>query len=91
MKRSIRLHITGSLQSMFFDQFIKDNAVAHSVKGYVRHLREGVVEIFLEGNNENVEAMILICTRGPKYAQIRSVEQKEEKFQDFKEFKILGF
>lgn len=91
MKRSVRLHIRGSLQSMFFNQFIKDNALAHDVKGYVRNLEEGVVEIFLEGNKEKVEAMINICSRGPKYAQIRNVEQKEERFQDFKEFKILGF
>jgi len=90
MNKSIRLHIRGSLQSMFFNQFIKDNAVAHNVKGYVRNLEEGVVEIFLEGKMGDVDAMIAICTRGPKYAQIRNVEKKEERFQDFKEFKIMG-
>ena len=91
MKSSIRLNIAGSLQSMFFNQFVKDNAVAHNVKGYLRNMEEGRAEIFLEGDKGNVDAMIAICSRGPKYAQIRSVEKKEERFQDFKEFKILGF
>lgn len=87
----MRLHLSGALQNMFFNQFIKDNAVAHKVKGYVRNLEDGRAEIFLEGDKESVEAMINICSRGPKYAQIRSIEQKEERFQDFKEFKIMGF
>jgi acylphosphatase len=91
MKKSIKLRISGSLQSIFFNQFIKENAVARGIKGYLRNLEEGVVEIFLEGNIDNVNAMAEICTRGPKYAQIRNAEQNEEKFQNFKEFKILNF
>ena len=89
MKKSLRLTITGSLQSLFFKQFIKENADANEVKGFLRNLDNGKVEIFLEGNGEDVEEMIDICSKGPKYAQIRSVEQKEERFQDFREFKIL--
>ena len=77
MKKSIRLTITGSLQSLFFKQFIKENAEANEVKGFLRNLEGGKVEIFLEGNKEDVDEMIDICSKGPKYAQIRNVEQKE--------------
>jgi acylphosphatase len=91
MKKSVRLYITGSLQSMFFKEFIKTNAAANNVKGFLRALEDGRIEIFLEGDREKVENMVSVCSRGPKYAQIRNVEQKEEKFQDFKEFKILNF
>lgn len=91
MKKSIRLYITGSLQSMFFKNFIRDNANTNNVRGFLRHLEDGRVEIFLEGDSEKVDNMIAICSRGPKYAQIRNIEQKEEKFQDFKEFKVFSF
>jgi len=91
MKKSIRLRITGSMQGIFFKQFIKENALAHNIRGYLRILEGGKIEIFIEGNVEDVDAMIAICSRGPKYANIRNVEQKEERFQDFKEFKILNF
>ena len=91
MKKSIRLHITGSLQSLFYRQFIKNNAEEHNVKGFLRHLEDGRIEIFLEGDNENVDAMVALCKKGPKYATIRNVQEKEEKFQDFKDFKILRF
>ena len=89
MKKTVRLTITGSLQSLFFKQFIKDNADANDVRGFLRGLEDGRVEIFLEGNKEDVDEMTEVCSKGPKYAQIRSVEQKEESFQGFKEFKIL--
>ncbi len=91
MKKSLRLYITGSLQSMFFRQFIKEQADAHNVKGFLRKLEDGRVEIFLEGQTLEVDAMKAVCKEGPKYAQIRNVEEKEERFQDFKEFKILNF
>lgn len=89
MKRSIRLLINGTVQGVFFRQFIKDNADKHKVRGYARNLEDGRVEVFLEGDPDSVNAMISICRRGPQHAQIRSVEEKEERFQDFKEFKIL--
>ena len=89
MKKSVRLTITGSLQSLFFKQFIKENADANDVKGFLRNLEGGKVEIFLEGNMDDVNEMRDICSKGPKYANIRSIEQKEERFQGFKEFKVL--
>ena len=79
------------MQSMFFRQFIKSAADTHNVKGFVRNREDGRVEIFLEGSHEDVDAVTSICKRGPKYAQIRSIEEQAERFQDFQEFKILNF
>jgi len=91
MKKSKRIYITGSVQGIFFRQFIKNNADKYNLKGYVRNLEDGRVEIFVEGNIDSVESMTSVCKRGPPHAQIRNVEEKDEKFQDFKEFKILRF
>jgi acylphosphatase len=89
MKKSVRVYITGTVQGIFYRDFIKQNAEKLDIRGFVRNLEDGRVEIFLEGSNENVAKMIEICKVGPKHSQIRSVEVKEEKFQDFKVFKIL--
>lgn len=91
MKKALRLYITGNLQSLFFKQFIKENAVAYGVKGFLRVREDGRIEIFLEGESKAVDSMTALCKRGPKYANIRNVEEKEEKLQDFKEFKVLNF
>ena len=91
MKKAVRLTITGNLQSLFFKQFIIDNALKNNVFGFLRNLDSGKVEIFLEGQDNNVDSMIQVCSQGPKFAQIRSVDQKEERLQDFKDFRVLTF
>lgn len=91
MKKSVRLFITGNMQSMYFKQFIKENADKHNVKGFMRHLEDGRVEVFLEGQKENVDSMTEVCKVGPKFTQVRSVDIKEERLQDFKDFKIFSF
>ncbi len=89
MKKSIRLYISGTVQGIFYRQFIKENAERFNVKGFVRNLEDGRVEIFLEGSTDNVNKMKDLCTKGPKHSEIRLIEEKEEKFQDFKTFKVL--
>ena len=89
MKKSVRLYIDGTVQGVFFRGFIKENAERHNVKGFVRNLEDGRIEIFLEGDVNDVNKMIDICKKGPKHSQIRKVDVKPERFQDFKNFKIL--
>lgn len=89
MKKSVRLYIDGTVQGVFFRGFIKENAERHDVKGFVRNLEDGRVEVFLEGEIDNVDKMIGICQAGPKHSQIKKVEVKPERFQDFKTFKVL--
>lgn len=89
MKKSIRLYISGTVQGVLFRAFIKENAERYNVKGFVRNLDDGRVEVFLEGNSDEVNKMIEICKKGPRHSQIRNVEEKVERFQDFKTFKLL--
>ena len=89
MKRSVRLYISGTVQNVFFRAFVKENAEKYNVKGFIRNLEDGRIEIFLEGDLDAVDKMVELCQKGPKYSQIQGVEIKEEKVQDFKEFKVL--
>lgn len=89
MKKSVRLYIDGTVQGIFFRMFVKENAERHNVKGFVRNLENGKIEIFLEGDADNVNKMIELCKKGPRHAQIRHVQIKPESFQDFKVFKVL--
>lgn len=91
MKKSVRLYITGTVQGVFFRAFLKENAEKLNVKGFTRNLEDGRVEVFVEGDPEKVNEMVEICRKGPKHAQIKNVETKPEKFQDFRGFKVLHF
>jgi len=89
MKKAVRIYINGTVQGVFFRAFIKENAERHNVKGFVRNLEDGRIEVFVEGDPDNVNKIIELCKKGPKHAQIRKTEIKPEKFQDFKTFKVL--
>jgi len=89
MKKSVRVYIEGTVQGVFFRAFIKENAERHNVKGFVRNLEDGRIEVFLEGDVNDVDKMIDLCKTGPKHSDIRNVETKPERFQDFKTFKVL--
>lgn len=91
MKKSVRLTIQGSIQPVFFNKFIRENAEKFSIKGFIRNKGDGIVEIFAEGNMNDVNAMILACKTGPQHSMIRSTQEKEEKFQGFKDFKTMDF
>jgi acylphosphatase len=89
MKKSVRLYISGAVQGIFYVDFVKQNAEKLDVKGFLRTLEDGRIEIFLEGQIENVKKMMDLCSVGPKHSKIRNVEVKEEKYQELKSFKVL--
>ncbi len=89
MKKSVRLYVSGFIQGIFYRAHVKENAERLNVKGFVRNLEDSRVEVFLEGDSDDVRKMIDICGKGVKSAEIRNVEIKEERFQDFKNFQIL--
>jgi len=91
MKKSMRITVNGSIQPVFFNRFIKENADNLGIKGFVRNAGEGKAEVFIEGNPDAVDAMIPICKKGPQHALIRNIEEKEEKYQGFRDFKIMNF
>ena len=89
MKKSVRIYISGSIQTIFYKAFIKENAERFDVKGFIRSLDDGRVEIFLEGNPQEVNKLIELAKKGPKHTEIKIFELKPEKFQGMKNFKVL--
>lgn len=91
MKKAVRVYINANLQSLFYRQFIKENAEKRNLKGFLRVKAQSEVELFLQGESSDVDSMIDLCKQDPKYSKIRSFQTKEDKLQDFTEFKIFNF
>ena len=90
MKKGIKLTISGTVQRVFFRQFCKENADKFGLKGFVRNLDDGNVELVVEGESEGVEQMIAKIREGPPHSQIRDVQVEEKKWSgEFKIFKVL--
>ena len=90
MKKAIRVTIIGTVQGVFFRNFIKDSADSLNLKGFARNLEDGSVEVIIEGDHEDLIKFVELCKKGPKFASIREVKVEEKNYSgDFKEFKIL--
>lgn len=92
MKKAAKFLIQGTVQGVFFRQFCKDKADALNLRGHVRNMESGEVEVLAEGDKEKIEELYKILKQGPPHAQIRDIKVEEKKWSgDFKDFKILKF
>jgi acylphosphatase len=92
MKKAAKFLIKGTVQGVFFRQFCKDKADFFSLKGYVRNVETGEVEVYVEGEQDNIEKFYQNIKQGPPHAQIREIKIEEKKWTgDLKEFSIMRF
>jgi len=69
MKR-VRIIVDGRVQGVGFRYYVSKKAMEHDIKGYVRNMYDGRVEIDAEGENENLHRFMTECRRGPSMARI---------------------
>ncbi len=92
MKKACKFVVQGTVQGIFFRQFVKEHAMDLKIRGFVRNLKDGKVEVIAEGEAESLVRLNVFLKKGPKHAQIRGVDIEERKWSgDFSEFKILRF
>ena len=89
-KQRVRLFIKGKVQGVFFRQALKVTAKKNNVTGWVRNLKDGRVEALLEGEDENVSALVEWCHGGSANARVEDIEIKNENFKgEFSKFDVL--
>lgn len=92
MKKAAKLIVQGTVQGVFFRQFVKEHADNLKLRGFVRNLENGEVEIIAEGQQEQIERLVGFLKKGPEHSQIRNVKIEERKWSgEFEGFKILKF
>jgi len=71
-----------------FRKYLEEQGNAIGVRGFVRNMDDGRVEVVMEGVDEKVRQMLDVCKAGTKHAIVRSIEVNEIKNQGFEGFKI---
>ena len=87
--KTIRIKISGLVQGVFFRKYIFDEAKKLGIKGHVRNLDTGEVEVMAEGSPENIEAIKAICKKGAPHSNVKDVDVQEINHIGFDDFKIL--
>ncbi|MGB6593599.1 MAG: acylphosphatase [Candidatus Nitrosopolaris sp.] len=89
--KKIRAHIyiLGKVQGVYFRQNTRIVANRHGVTGWVCNLKDGRVEVLLEGDEADVGQVIEWCHAGPPKATVTDVQIKYEQYTgEFEEFRV---
>ena len=88
-KQRVRLFVRGKVQGVFFRQALKVMAIKNNVTGWVRNSEDGRVEALLDGNIDDVNAVIEWAHDGPANSRVDYVDIKNEDFKDeFTDFEV---
>ncbi len=86
LKRA-HIYVSGRVQGVFYRSNARRRALELGLRGWVRNLKDGRVEIVAEGDEEPLERLIEWCRRGPPMARVEDVEVRWEaptgEYEDF--------
>jgi len=88
MNVSYIAHVSGRVQGVFFRVSSQQKAIDYGLSGYARNLADGDVEVFLSGEEENVEKMLAWLKHGPEQAEVSAMQQKQVDWQEHSFFSI---
>jgi acylphosphatase len=85
---SYELHISGTVQGVYYRASTKARAEELGLTGFVENLPDGRVHAIIQGAEENCQALIEWCKEGPPRARVSGVEVTSVAEQSFNSFQI---
>ncbi len=85
------LHIifAGRVQGVGFRRFVKNKAYEYGIKGYVRNLPDGTVEVMAEGEEKVLKSFFEEIENGPPLASVNGIRYEFiDKTGGYNDFKI---
>lgn len=78
---AVKIVVSGYVQGVGFRYYIARIAFDYNLKGYVRNLFNGDVEIYAEGRKELLEDLVKKAKLGPSHSHVESIKTE---WLDFK-------
>jgi acylphosphatase len=85
-KQARRWIIRGNVQGVGFRAFTEHKAHSLGLSGWVRNCDDGSVEAYAVGSKAELDDFAAFLHTGPRSAQVRGVDEREEAVQ-----KLAGF
>ena len=67
--------ISGQVQGVGYRYFAQRSSAKHQVRGYVKNLEDGSVEVLVEGSAKAVEAFRQDLAAGPHHSRVGQIEE----------------
>lgn len=86
-----RITVKGKVQGVFYRAFTQRSALNLGLKGWVRNLPNGDVEILCEGDKERIEDLIKKLWEGPPLSNVKDVVVEWDEYEyksEFRDFTI---
>ena len=74
---ALRFLVYGRVQGVGFRWFVLREAKRRGLRGFVRNLRDGSVEVITAGTAEALEELGRMLEQGPAHAQVEHVERSD--------------
>ena len=89
MKSRIHVFVSGRVQGVFFRYETRKTAKDLGIKGWVRNLPDGRVEVIAEVDKDKIDNLIEFLKKGTPAARIDKVDVETEEYQnEFEDFTI---
>ena len=72
-----RYYVSGIVQGVGYRYFAQRAAQRFGVTGYAKNLRDGRVEVYAAGPEQKLSEMAGMLRLGPRWADVRGVEEME--------------
>ncbi len=86
--KTYHIIVSGFVQGVFFRENTKKQADKLSIKGTVKNLDTGKVEIFAQGEEKNIKKFVEWCKIGSKLAKVKKLIINENEKQKYDAFEI---
>lgn len=84
-----KITISGFVHGVGFRYFVRASAGSLGLKGYVRNLPSGKVEVICSGDSLSINKLISLCKKGPSMSDIKDVRVEEiECSERYKSFEV---
>ena len=91
MQARVHILVSGRVQGVFFRDQTRRWASSLGIKGWVRNLIDGRVEVAAEGSRKNLEDFISRLEQGPPLSWVERADVTWEEFQsEFQDFRIIS-
>ena len=85
---TIHIIVKGEVQGVFYRVNARKIAEENNIRGWVRNLENGDVEIKATGTKEQLNCFLDWCWKGPEKARVSFLDVKKTDDEDFEGFKI---